>query len=96
MTGAPAQDYPILATVPKTSFTCAGKAEGGYYADMETGCQVYHTCGSASKVKNKFSIVKYSSLCSNGTIYDQEKGVGTCMLLFYVLPQIWVFTCSSI
>ena len=34
------QDYPILATVPKTSFSCVGKAEGGYYADVETGCQV--------------------------------------------------------
>ena len=34
------QDYPILATVPRTSFTCVGKAEGGYYADVETGCQV--------------------------------------------------------
>ena len=34
------QDYPILATVPTTSFSCVGKAEGGYYADVETGCQV--------------------------------------------------------
>ena len=37
------QDYPILATVPTTSFSCVGKAEGGYYADVETGCQVKQT-----------------------------------------------------
>merc|ERR1712130_1088138 len=74
--GEPGVDYPILATVPSTSFSCVGKAEGGYYADMETGCQVVHTCGGGSKVVNKFSFIKYSTLCSNGTIYSQE--MGTC------------------
>merc|ERR1712212_635804 len=74
--GEPGVDYPILATVPKTSFSCVGKAEGGYYADVETGCQVVHTCGGGSKVVNKYSFIKYSALCSNGTIYSQE--MGTC------------------
>merc|ERR1711934_75915 len=74
--GEPGVDYPVLATVPSTSFSCVGKAEGGYYADMETGCQVVHTCGGGSKVVNKFSFIKYSALCSNGTIYSQE--MGTC------------------
>jgi len=74
--GEPGVDYPILTTVPSTSFSCVGKAEGGYYADMETGCQVVHTCGGGSKVVNKFSFIKYSALCSNGTIYSQE--MGTC------------------
>merc|ERR1712126_236340 len=74
--GKPGVDYPILATVPTTSFSCVGKAEGGYYADMETGCQVVHTCGGGSKFVNKFSFIKYSALCSNGTIYSQE--MGTC------------------
>merc|ERR1712130_646376 len=74
--GEPGVDYPILATVPSTSFSCVGKAEGGYYADMETGCQVVHTCGGGSKVVNKSSFIKYSTLCSNGTIYSQE--MGTC------------------
>jgi len=74
--GEPGVDYPILATVPTTSFSCVGKAEGGYYADVETGCQVVHTCGGGSKVVNKYSFIKYSALCSNGTIYSQE--MGTC------------------
>merc|ERR1712212_831493 len=74
--GEPGVDYPILAPVPTTSFSCVGKAEGGYYADVETGCQVVHTCGGGSKVVNKYSFIKYSVLCSNGTIYSQE--MGTC------------------
>merc|ERR1719234_2261024 len=72
--GEPGVDYPILATVPTTSFSCVGKAEGGYYADVETGCQVVHTCGGGSKGVNKYSFIKYSTLCSNGTIYSQEIG----------------------
>merc|ERR1711934_503043 len=74
--GEPGVDYPVLATVPSTSFSCVGKAEGGYYADMETGCQVVHTCGGGSRGVNRFSFIKYSTLCSNGTIYSQE--MGTC------------------
>lgn len=34
------KDYPIYAEVPVTSFTCKGRHEGGYYADVETRCQV--------------------------------------------------------
>lgn len=84
------QDYPILATLPRTSFSCSGKAEGGLYADVETGCQVgrlggiaqvFHTCGGGRRVVNKFSFIKYSTLCSNGTIYSQEKGVSACYTL---------------
>lgn len=66
--GTPGEDYPILATVPKTSFTCADKDGGGYYADMETQCQVHHTCGN----REDLSLITYSQLCPNGTIFDQE------------------------
>ena len=37
--------------------------------------KVVHTCGGGSKVVNKFSFIKYSTLCSNGTIFSQEMGV---------------------
>ena len=30
--------------LPETSFTCADKATGGYYADPEAGCQMFHVC----------------------------------------------------
>lgn len=30
--------------VPETSFTCAGKVVGGYYADPDADCQMFHVC----------------------------------------------------
>jgi len=67
--GTPGEDYPIFSAVPQTSFTCSDKDEGGYYADMETGCQVYHTCGN----REDYNLVKFSSLCPNGTIFAQQQ-----------------------
>merc|ERR1711936_1459141 len=67
--GTPGEDYPIFSAVPQTSFTCADKDEGGYYADMETGCQGYHTFGN----REDYNLVKFSSLCPNGTIFDQQQ-----------------------
>ena len=30
--------------MPETSFTCAGKVVGGYYADPDADCQMFHVC----------------------------------------------------
>ena len=38
-------DYPIYGSVPDTSFLCDGLVDGGYYADPEAQCQVYHHMG---------------------------------------------------
>lgn len=38
--GTPGQDYGIFASVPKTSFNCRQQQWPGYYADVETKCQV--------------------------------------------------------
>ena len=37
--GVPGEDYPILAEVPESGFSCDGQVEGGYYADPEADCQ---------------------------------------------------------
>ena len=65
------QDYPIYAEVPDTSFSCEGpdRTEGGYYADVEAECQPFHVCSMDS---NTGGLVKYSFLCPNGTIFNQE------------------------
>ena len=42
--GEPGTDYPILASVQETSFSCDGLVFGGYYADPETQCQQYSVC----------------------------------------------------
>jgi hypothetical protein len=31
-------------SVAKTNFTCADKIPGGYYADLEADCQLFHIC----------------------------------------------------
>jgi hypothetical protein len=31
-------------SMPETSFTCADKIPGGYYADLEADCQLFHIC----------------------------------------------------
>ncbi|XP_066254311.1 uncharacterized protein [Euwallacea similis] len=61
--GQPEQDYPILSSVPETSFSCEQQEYPGYYADIETRCQVFHICAN-----NK----TYDFLCPNGTIFHQE------------------------
>merc|ERR1711881_792358 len=64
MTGVPGEDYPIYAEIPDTQFSCDGQVSGGYYADDTTECQVFHICGD--------SAAKYSFLCPNGTIFNQN------------------------
>ncbi|XP_066971863.1 uncharacterized protein [Macrobrachium rosenbergii] len=64
--GVPGEDYPILASVPDTGFSCADQDFPGYYADTadEAGCQVFHIC--------QFDGRQDSFLCPNGTIFNQQ------------------------
>ncbi|XP_068233743.1 uncharacterized protein [Palaemon carinicauda] len=64
--GVPGQDYPNLASVPDTGFTCSSQQLPGYYADTapQAGCQVFHIC--------QFDGRQDSFLCPNGTIFDQQ------------------------
>ena len=69
-------DYPTLANIPDTSFSCLNRVNGGYYADVETGCQVFHVCGTASAI---FGSVTYSFLCPNGNLL---RGQGPTLSLY--------------
>ena len=42
MLGPAGSPYPTFTSVPKTSFSC-DQFGPGYYADLETDCQVGHT-----------------------------------------------------
>merc|ERR1711892_1570654 len=66
--GVAGDDYPIFAEVPETSFLCDGQTNGGYYADTEAQCQAFHICAS----DGHGSLTKYSFLCPNGTIFNQN------------------------
>ncbi|KAL1491456.1 hypothetical protein ABEB36_012053 [Hypothenemus hampei] len=61
--GQPDIDYPILSYIPETSFSCDQQEYPGYYADIETRCQVFHICANSQT---------YDFLCPNGTIFHQE------------------------
>merc|ERR1711892_658307 len=66
--GVPGEDYPIYAEVPESGFVCDGQVDGGYYADPEAECQVFHICTA----DGAGGLSKYSFLCHNGTIFNQN------------------------
>ena len=68
--GTPGEDYPIYSEVPETEFSCEGQVIGGYYADPSTECQVFHVCATDSADAGPNS--KWSFLCPNGTIFNQN------------------------
>ena len=41
----------------------------GYYADTLTGCQSFHVCGFSASI---FDSIKYTFLCPNGSVFNQE------------------------
>jgi len=65
--GIPGEDYPIYSAAPETAFGCEGQVNGGYYADPEALCQVFHICSD----DGQGGMAKYSFLCPNGTIFNQ-------------------------
>ena len=53
--------------MPDTSFTCAGKVVGGYYADPDADCQMFHVCVQVDEndVSNlPFFPTVHSAFCS--------------------------------
>uniref|UniRef100_A0A1A9W6P9 Chitin-binding type-2 domain-containing protein n=1 Tax=Glossina brevipalpis TaxID=37001 RepID=A0A1A9W6P9_9MUSC len=50
-------------TFEKTSFSCNGRP-AGYYADIETGCQIYHMCDGLGR--------QFSYSCPNTTLFQQR------------------------
>ena len=66
--GVPGEDYPIYAEVPESGFSCDGQVDGGYYADPEAQCQVFHICTA----DGAGGLAKYSFLCPNGTVFNQN------------------------
>ena len=37
--------------IPDTSFSCEDKITGGYYADLEADCQLFHVCVQVSEIE---------------------------------------------
>ena len=80
--GVPGEDYPIYAEVPDTSFSCDGQVDGGYYADPEAECQVFHICTA----DGAGGLTQYSFLCPNGTVFSQQ---------YFICDWWFNFDCSE-
>merc|ERR1712123_342051 len=80
--GVPGEDYPIYAEVPESGFACDGQVDGGYYADPEAECQVFHICSA----DGAGGLSKYSFLCPNGTIFNQN---------YFICDWWFNFDCSE-
>lgn len=62
----PYHQWPSLNNIPKTGFECSDHRIDGVYADIETGCQVWHVCQNGAH---------HSFLCPSGTIFNTKNGV---------------------
>lgn len=56
--GRPGIDFPAFTGIPVTQFSCRG-TPGGYYADLETNCQVL---GYSKSNGTQFLDIKYNSI----------------------------------
>ncbi|XP_076265617.1 uncharacterized protein LOC143199579 [Rhynchophorus ferrugineus] len=57
-----------LENMPDTQFTCREKILGGYYADPDTQCQMFHVCVKVAGI----GVQDFRFLCPNGTAFDQD------------------------
>merc|ERR1719411_2430829 len=80
--GIPGEDYPIYAEVPESGFSCDGQVDGGYYADPEAECQVFHICTA----DGAGGLAQYSFLCPNGTVFNQN---------YFICDWWFNFDCSE-
>jgi hypothetical protein len=55
--------YPTYASIPDTKFACSNYKQPGFYADMDTQCQVFHRCDQAGN--------QTSYICVNSTVFNQ-------------------------
>ena len=51
--------------LPDTAFTCEDKVTGGYYADVEADCQLFHVCVQVSEyeVSNNIPTLSLHTFC---------------------------------
>jgi len=57
--------YPTYSydNLPRTSFSCASKAQPGFYADVDAQCQVWHRCDQSGN--------QTDFICVNSTLFNQ-------------------------
>ncbi|XP_022910742.2 enolase-phosphatase E1-like [Onthophagus taurus] len=68
---SPEPGYLDFDNLPDTNFSCAWRIVGGYYADVEAACQMFHVCTLGQN--NETMDIRF--LCLNGTVFDQSTRV---------------------
>ncbi|EEB19439.1 conserved hypothetical protein [Pediculus humanus corporis] len=63
--------YYSLEDMPETNFDCRDKILGGYYADLEANCQMFHVC---VKIPGQ-GVQDFRFLCPNETAFDQKNQI---------------------
>lgn len=61
--------------MPNTSFTCDDKASGGYYADPEAECQMFHVCVRVSEEEVGGTIIETLHPCED---YKTVASIAVC------------------
>ncbi|XP_064487306.1 U-scoloptoxin(01)-Cw1a-like [Ornithodoros turicata] len=52
----------------QTRFQCQ---RGGYFADVDNNCQIFHICNEVFNADGSYEIKQYSFFCGNQTIFNQ-------------------------
>ncbi|GAB6019455.1 hypothetical protein CHUAL_001034 [Chamberlinius hualienensis] len=65
--GVAGVDYPIFSQAIISTFNCQDKLTPGYYADIETKCQVFRICEPL--------VDHFAFLCPNGTMFNEKHSV---------------------
>lgn len=58
----------LFASVPPLNFTCDNKIAGGYYADIDTGCHIFHLCAPS----NLQTLTDHPFCCHPELVFDQR------------------------
>lgn len=81
--GTPWEDYPAYTNLPvKLDFSCSSRSDGGYYADSDFGCQIFHICSA----DGAGGLARYDFACPIGTIFNQE---------YYICDWWFNFDCPN-
>lgn len=81
-----------LHNMPQTSFTCRDKILGGYYADSETQCQMFHVCVKVAGVgvSNRSSKFLNTSIKSSLRFKIFDSSVPMVQLLIKKLKHVLI------
>ena len=72
LNGLPSGAEDLLSSPYDDSFSCEGQTYG-YYGDVSNNCQVFHICLPVEDNEGNInSYTKYSFVCGNGTVFDQQ------------------------